>query len=69
MTRYEIVKEYAHMRTTWKAGARQRNAGARWYVYKDGTRLRLCGPNTRDGGFTTQKAAVAWIASREAVTA
>lgn len=62
----EIIKESSRVRTTWKSGARQRDAGIRWYVYKDGLRLRLPGPNTRDGGFTTRAAAEAWVASRNA---
>jgi hypothetical protein len=61
---FQIVKEPGRVRTTWKSGARQRDAGIRWYVYKDGLQLRLPGPNTRDGGFTTRAAAEAWIDSR-----
>lgn len=61
---YQIVKEAGKVRTTWKSGARQRWAGIRWYVYKDGMQLRLPGPNTRDGAFTTRAAAEAWVASR-----
>lgn len=61
---FEIVKESARIRTTWKSGARQRDPGTRYYIYKDGLRLRLPGAKTRDGGFTTKAAAQEWVASR-----
>ena len=63
---FQIIKESSRVRTTWKSGARQREAGTRWYIYKDGLQLRLPGPDTRNGGFTTLAAAEAWIASRSA---
>ena len=55
----QIVKGVGRVKTTWKSGAIQRNAGVRWFIEgSDGRRVITAG-QMYGGGYRTRKAAQA----------